>query len=116
MEDVLGIEHLSIYDAHQRPMTDVRSPAAAMVLRRHPVAPWPKTELPMPRDEAAEHAARLLSYARDAPYWANATTGYDWSQEDRIDTVEFNRILWRGLFGDDKAYPIERSGQDLRRR
>jgi DNA-binding beta-propeller fold protein YncE len=117
MEDVLGIEHLSIYDTHQRPMTDVfdlrqRQWSYAAV---HPVALY-KTELPMPRDEAAEHAARLLSYARDAQYWANATNGYDWSQEDRIDTVEFNRILWRGLFGDDKAYPIERSGQDLRPR
>jgi DNA-binding beta-propeller fold protein YncE len=115
IEDVLGIEHLSIYDAYQRPMTDafdLQQRQWSYVVG-HPVALY-KTALPMPHDEAAERAAHSLSFAHDAQYWTSATAGYDWSQEDRIDTAEFNRILWSGLFGNERPYPTERSGQDLR--
>jgi hypothetical protein len=115
IEDVLGIEHLSIYDAHQRPMSDVfdLDQRQWSYVAAHPVLLY-KTALPMPQDDVAERTARKLLLTHDAQYWTNATSGYDWSQEDRIDTVEFNRILWEGLFGGDKPYPTDRSGVNLR--
>jgi hypothetical protein len=37
----------------------------------------------------------------------------DFSVEDRVDPIAFNRILWEGLMG-SKPYPSNSSGLDLR--
>jgi hypothetical protein len=37
----------------------------------------------------------------------------DFSVEDRVDPLAFNRILWEGLMG-AKPYPSTATGQDLR--
>jgi hypothetical protein len=37
----------------------------------------------------------------------------DFSVEDRVDPLAFNRILWEGLMG-SKPYPSTSSGVDLR--
>ena len=49
-----------------------------------------------------------------AAYWAEKTKGFDFSQEDRVPTELFNRVIWEGLMG-DRPYPTERSGADLRK-
>ena len=49
--------------------------------------------------------------AHPAAYWAHLTRGFDWTTEDRIPPVLFNRILWNGLTG-GRPYPVAREGQD----
>jgi hypothetical protein len=50
----------------------------------------------------------------DSSYWAEQTQGFDFSVEDNIDSAAFNRVLWRGIRGDE-PYPSERDGKDLSR-
>jgi YVTN family beta-propeller protein len=97
IEDVLGIEPLSLNDGYQRPMTDIfdlsqknwtYSATPSVALRR--------TELPLPPQQARLEAPRFAD-AHDANYWASKTKGYDWSQEDRIPADAFNQVLWDGL-------------------
>jgi len=109
IEDVLGIGHLNLNDAYQRPMT------AAFDLNQsewtyNAVAPAPI----LPALGAQPHQSDLGTEFRDAhsaAYWASLTRGFDWSTEDRVPPVLFNRILWKGLTG-GLAYPSERNGQD----
>ena len=49
----------------------------------------------------------------DAAWWAARTRGYDWLEEDKIDTPAFNRLLWQGL-APGRPYPATRSGKDLK--
>ena len=113
IEDVLGIEPLSLNDAYQRPMTDVfdlkqktwsfkATPSPALLATKLPIA-----------KKAADAKAPRFAFAHDARYWAQQTRGYDWSAEDKIDAAKYNRVLWTGLEG-AKPYPVERSGKNLR--
>ena len=45
----------------------------------------------------------------NAKYWARVTKGMDFSDADRVDPSEFNRILWKGMMG-DKPYPAGPGG------
>jgi YVTN family beta-propeller protein len=109
IEDVLGIGHLNINDAYQRPMT------AAFDLNQ---SSWTYTAItPAPIAEALGAHAQQGSLgagfhdAHPAAYWAHLTRGFDWTTEDRIPPVLFNRILWNGLTG-GRPYPVARDGQD----
>ncbi|HEX2666827.1 MAG TPA: phosphoesterase [Gammaproteobacteria bacterium] len=112
IEDILGIDHLSIFDANERPMTSVfdldqkewsfkAAPSQFLVKN---------TKLPFPKGTKAEAAAPKPTH--DGAYWAKLTAGMDFSSEDRVDAVGFNRLVWEGLM--DTPYPETRSGLDLR--
>jgi hypothetical protein len=58
--------------------------------------------------------AQLPHPTHDAAWWEAKTKGFDFSQEDRVDPDQFNRIIWEGLMG-DRPYPATPSGVDLRR-
>ena len=111
MEDILGIDHLSIFDANERPMTDIFD------LRQKD---WSFTAVPsclltgtkLPLGVAAESCSKALRSTHTAAYWASATRGLDFSSEDKVDAIGFNRIVWRGLM--EQPYPSERSGKDMR--
>jgi hypothetical protein len=118
IEELLGIKPLGINDAFQQPMSEVfdlrqkewtymaRVPA---VLRR--------TRLPLPRARAVKTIRTQQADpqpAHDAAYWAEKTQGFDFSEEDKLDTEAFNQVLWNGLKG-DQPYPNERDGRDLRK-
>jgi DNA-binding beta-propeller fold protein YncE len=111
IEDILGIEPLSLNDAYQRPMTDLfdlhqkswsYTAAPSVTLR--------ETQLPLPPQRAGATTAHFAD-AHDAHYWTAKTRGYDWSQEDKIPAAEFNHVLWNGLARG--PYPAVRSGADL---
>jgi YVTN family beta-propeller protein len=91
MEDILGTGHLSINDAFQRPMADIFDLNQAN-WSFTPIIPAPlsATQLPLPKTAAWNNA-------HPAAWWAMQTAGYDWTQEDRIPAVPFNKILWSGL-------------------
>ena len=107
IEDVLGIEPLSMFDTYQRPMTDVFDlKQTSWNFRAVPSAALAGTKLPLPKKRAgARH--RRFAFAHDAAYWAAATRGYDWSAEDRINAAAYNRVLWQGIKGAE-AWPSPR--------
>ncbi len=113
IEDVLGIDHLNLNDAYQRPMTEIFDlnqkswtfhAQGSAVLNQTQVA----------REVAVEFASTApFHVAHPAAYWTNATRGFDWSKEDRVPAELFNQVVWDGLTN-DAPYPAIRSGADLR--
>ena len=105
MEDILGIDHVSLYTATQGPMTDVfdtNSPgwdyeAIVPNLLR-------STTLPLP----GSPQAKVEHPTRDAKWWIAETEGMDFSREDAVNAQAYNRLLWRGLMGDARPYPAKR--------
>jgi hypothetical protein len=45
----------------------------------------------------------------DGKWWAKATAGFNFKRPDLNNTDAFNRVLWRGIMGETKPYPGERS-------
>ncbi|HEY5047860.1 MAG TPA: alkaline phosphatase family protein [Rhizomicrobium sp.] len=98
IEDVLGIEPLSMFDAYQRPMSDIFDlKQKTWSFDATPSVALEQTDLPIPKKAAA--LQQQFSLAHDAKYWDAVTHGYDWSAEDRIDANAYNRVLWKGLKG-----------------
>lgn len=105
IEDILGIGHLSLNDAYQRPMTEVFDLAQAeWSFQAHPADILYSTQLSLPPGRSSRRPAP----AHDGAWWAVRTAGMDFSAEDRIDSVAFNRLLWEGLMA-GRRYPAERS-------
>jgi DNA-binding beta-propeller fold protein YncE len=110
IEDILGIGHLSIYDAYQRPMSAVFDLA-----QEH----WT-----FAATEPAPFAAaftgdghvrkRAAFHFRHTPaYWARVTRGMRWDREDENPAPQIERIYWHGL-NPGVPWPKRRSGEDLR--
>ncbi len=109
IEDVLGIDHLSIFDANERPMADVFDlKQADWSFKATPSELLADTQLPIP----GLSKTGALHSTHDGAYWAAKTRGMDFSSEDKVDAVGFNRIVWQGLM--PGPYPTQRSGADLR--
>ena len=107
MEDILGIDHLSIFDANDRPMTAIFDLTQKdWSFRATPSCLLAGTRLPL--HSAPRTCATPMRPTHDVAYWAAQTRGMDFSSEDKIDPVRFNRIVWRGLM--DTAYPTARTG------
>jgi DNA-binding beta-propeller fold protein YncE len=110
IEEVLGIQPVSLNDALAAPMSDVfDTNAAAWSYKAIVPDILRSTQLPLPSDAHAN-----IEYpAHPAAYWVKALAGQDFSGPDRVDPMTFNRALWRGLRG-DAPYPKARTGADLR--
>lgn len=115
MEDVLGLEHLNLNTATERPMTDVFDlKQREWSFEAAPSALLSQTALPLPGSKPDQlKQSGSQSPMHDASYWAKQTAGFDFSGEDRIDADQFNRIVWNGLM--QTPYPENRSQVDLRR-
>jgi hypothetical protein len=110
MEEILGIGSINLNDSSANPMTGVfdlqqkdwsyKAVASDLLTA---------TQLPIPK-QSGRPTPRPT---HDAAFWAAATRGMDFSVEDRVDPLAFNRILWEGLMG-SKPYPSTSSGVDLR--
>ena len=105
MEDVLGLEHLNLNTATTRPMTDVFDlQQRAWSFEARPSAALADTKLPLSAEARREAmAAPAVRIAHSAKYWAEKTRGFDFSEEDKVDAVAFNRIVWGGLM--NTPYP-----------
>ena len=111
IEDVLGMDHLSIFDANERPMADVFDLTQAdWSFTATPSELLAGTKLPIPGEAHAGTATSQPTH--DGAYWARVTQGMDFTSEDKVDAVGFNRIVWEGLM--QTPYPVERSGTDMR--
>jgi len=101
--DVLGIDHLGLFDAHQRPMAEVFDLSRKRwTFTARPSGLLAGTQLPIPR---SAFAAARIAPTHDASYWAERTRGMDFSGEDRVDAALYNRVLWQGLMP-GRPYPL----------
>ena len=97
IEDILGLDHLNLNTATSRPMTDVFDlNQLNWTFEAKPSAVLNETSLPL---SSTDRSRAALRSSHDASYWANATQGFDFGGEDRVDADQFNRILWQGLKG-----------------
>ena len=117
IEEVLGLPPLNLNDALARPMTDLFNPQD---LASQTATPWSftavpspdlyNTQLPLPPRPARQAVPKPSHNAR---YWARATRGMDFEAEDRVDPLDFNHILWKGMMG-KQPYPGAPAKIDLR--
>jgi len=111
IEDVLGLQPMTLGDALATPMADVfNTTPSPWTFQAAPAPILYNTDLPLPKKDA-----RLIvpKPTHDWKYWARVTKGMDFSVEDRFDFAAYNRVLWKGLMG-NKPYPASPSGLDLR--
>jgi YVTN family beta-propeller protein len=109
IEDILGVQHLSIYDAYQRPMW------AVFDLGRKDwtyaaVEPAPFAAAFTGGGRAPHPAA--FHFRRTPAYWARVTRGMRWDREDENPAPFSERVYWDGL-NPGVPYPRVRSGADL---
>ena len=111
IEDILGVNYLGLNDANARPMSDVfirhpnLQPYVAPIpgiLCQPPVDPTLVPECKTPGSRPVTAAVKPL---HDGAWWANATKGFNFKHPDMVNADLFNRILWKGIMGDDKPYP-----------
>ena len=117
MEDILGLDHLSLNDAYQRPMTDVfnitQSPAWTYNAVASPYLASTSLAMTVPSIRYADSLPAKPT--QTAAWWAKETRGFDWSAADRVPADLYDEIQWEGL-KPGLPYPRERSGLDLRPR
>jgi YVTN family beta-propeller protein len=112
IEDILGIPHLNLNDAHTLPMTDAFDLGQSeWAYDAAPSLYLASTTLPI-TFPAAEAPSPALVPLHNASWWAARTQGMNFSVEDKVDSSDFNRILWAGTMG-ERPYPSTRSGADL---
>jgi YVTN family beta-propeller protein len=103
--DVLGIDHLSLFDATQSPMADVfdlEKPDWDYTAEVSGLLKSPGVTLPIPTGTKVAGAQRRPTHG--VAYWAKRTAHMDFAAEDRVDAADYNRILWKGLMG-GRPYP-----------
>jgi len=111
MEEVLGLPPMNLNDALARPMADIfNMTPSPWSFTAAPSAILYNTSLPLPPNRAG---LTVPKPAHSAKYWARVTKGMDFSTEDRLDPVNFNRILWKGMMG-NKPYPAGLAGIEPR--
>jgi hypothetical protein len=102
IEEVLGLPPMNLNDALARPMADIfNMTPSPWSFTAAPSAILYNTSLPLPPRRAG---LTVPKPAHNAKYWARVTKGMDFTTEDRLDPVNFNRILWKGMMG-NKPYP-----------
>jgi YVTN family beta-propeller protein len=112
IEDILGAHYLGINDANARPMSDVFTmelnlkPYVAPIpgiLCQPPVDPNLVPECKNPGNRPVTAAVKPL---HNGAWWAQATKNFNFKHADLNDADLFNRILWKGIMGDHKPYPV----------
>ncbi len=111
IEEVLGIQPMNLNDALAHPMADIFTTTPnTWSFTAVPSPLLYATSLPLP----PKPVGLVVPKARhDAKYWAKVTKGMDFDEEDRVDPLDFNHLLWKGLMG-RKPYPEKPTGLDLR--
>jgi hypothetical protein len=112
IEEVLGLPPMKLNDALARPMADIfnTTPSAWSFTATPSAALYDATDLPLPPKTVGLNTPRST---HDAKYWARVTKGMDFATEDHFDFASYNRILWKGLMG-NQPYPSGPTGMDLR--
>ncbi|MBV9404889.1 MAG: hypothetical protein JO211_06065 [Acidobacteriaceae bacterium] len=113
IERLLGLPPIHLTDALAQPMADVfDTTQSSWTYSATPSTMLYNTSLPLPPKPAG---LLVPKPTHDVRYWARVTKGMDFSKEDRVDPDAFNRILWKGLKG-DQIYPGDASLAETRKR
>ena len=111
MEDILGVNYLGLNDANARPMSAVFTttpdlkPYTAIIpgiLCKPPVDP---TLVPECNNTDGREVTAAVKPLHDGVWWAKATQGFNFKRPDLNNPDLFNRVLWKGIMGDNKPYP-----------
>ncbi|MGA3087463.1 MAG: bifunctional YncE family protein/alkaline phosphatase family protein [Terriglobales bacterium] len=111
IEDILGVSPLGLNDANAVPMSDVFIKQANLqpytapipgILCEPPVDP---TLVPECKNPGKRPITAVVKPLHDGAWWAAATKGFNFKHPDLNNADQFNRILWKGIMGDDKPYP-----------
>jgi YVTN family beta-propeller protein len=111
IEDILGVNYLGLNDANAVPMSDVFSKQPNLqpyvapipgILCQPPVDP---TLVPECNNPAGRPITAAVKSLHDGAWWAQATKGFNFKHPDMVNADLFNRVLWKGIMGDDKPYP-----------
>ncbi|HXW77695.1 MAG TPA: alkaline phosphatase family protein, partial [Candidatus Eremiobacteraceae bacterium] len=115
IEDILGMNHLTINDANAPTMaaafqtTPDMTPYTAIipgVLCEPPVAP----DLVPACSDPSVKRTKAVRDLHDGAWWARMTQGMNFRVPDANNDMRFNHILWLGLRG--TPYPDSRNGVD----
>jgi hypothetical protein len=116
IEDVLGLEHLNLNTAYQRPMTDVFDISKGRGWTYNAVASTILKTTTLTQSDGTFGGGKVefaegpdLQPTRTAAWWSEQTRGFDWSSEDRVPTDLFNEVIWEGMKG-SQPYPAVRTG------
>jgi YVTN family beta-propeller protein len=113
MERILGLQPIHLTDAVAQPMADVfDTTQATWNFSAAPAAILYNTTLPLP---PATIGMKIPKPTHDAKYWAKVTKGFDFAREDRLDPQAYNRVLWKGLKG-DQIYPGDANLAETKKR
>ena len=113
IEDVLGLQPMSMNDALARPMIELFDlKQAAWSYTAQVPAVLRTTALPLPGKALQAADAGLCHAPRSAAYWAKAMAGLNFAVEDHLDTPRYNQALWTGMTGEASA-PPQATGEDL---
>ena len=116
IEDLLGLHHLSMNTANADSMSDVFNltpdlqpyvPILPGILCGPPVDPKLIPEC------ASKNTTRSAAVKdlHDGAWWQAATKRFDFSKPDALDSEAFNRVLWKGVMGEQRPYPVHRGGK-----
>jgi hypothetical protein len=132
MVDLLGMEHLGLNDFNALPMAEVFKNKATDwtfnvtlpdILKNASGGDYVTTQQSFdPTYQAVRNVgatqnwlvARYSKPLHDGAWWSEQTRGFDFSKEDKVDAARYNRILWKGVMGENVSYPEARSGLNLR--
>jgi DNA-binding beta-propeller fold protein YncE len=108
MEEVLGLAPMNLNDALAAPMADifnmtdlVNGTPTPWSFAAAPSAYLYNTQLLLPPKPVG---LKVPKPTHNAKYWARVTKGMDFTDADLVDPAAFNRILWKGLMG-NQPYP-----------
>ncbi|MDQ6825101.1 MAG: bifunctional YncE family protein/alkaline phosphatase family protein [Candidatus Eremiobacteraeota bacterium] len=102
IEDLLGTDHLGIYDANTSPMSDVFTRQAdtstyTSIIPGILCAPPVKRDLVRGCANARAPRTAAVAALHDAAWWSRMTADFPFDQPDAIDSGAFNRLLWAGV-------------------
>jgi hypothetical protein len=110
IEQVLGLPPLSVHDAGVPPMTDAFNISqAGWTYSAIPSSYLYGTTLPI-LNKYVRNLEAIPHSTHDAAWWEAQTQGMDFSQADKVNPDQFNRILWKGMMG-GKPYPALKPAQ-----
>jgi DNA-binding beta-propeller fold protein YncE len=112
IEDIFGTEHINLNTYYARPMADVFDIHSSGKWAFQAVASTllKSTTLGLDPSTTVFAMGPDLKPTHDAQYWASKTSGFDFSQEDRVPAELYNKILWEGLKGTAAPAPVASIG------
>ncbi len=97
IEQVLGLPPMNLNDAVARPMSDIfNATPSPWSFTAAPSVLLYNSQLPLPPLAAG---VKVPKPKRNAQYWARVTKGMNFKDADLLDPAEFNRVLWKGMMG-----------------